>query len=104
MNFTELKNIKIEKDEFKAKLEEFKKDMAQKNTVQQSTGTLQNLLSVFKNSRAKSTSIAATRKCAKVSQTEISARRNRKNKFAKDSRRRGSKETGGRKCGTGGTG
>lgn len=100
MNFTELKNIKIEKDEFKAKLEEFKKDMAQKDTVQQSTGTLPNLLSLFKNSRAKSTSIAATRKCAKVGKTEISARRNRKNKFAKYSCRRGNKKTGGGKCGT----
>jgi hypothetical protein len=48
MNFTELKNIKIEKEEFKAKLEEFKKDMAQKDTVQQSTGTLPNLLSILK--------------------------------------------------------
>ena len=48
MNFTELKNIKIEKDDFKAQLEEFKKDMAQKDSVQQSTGTLPNLLSLLK--------------------------------------------------------
>ena len=104
MNFTELKNIKIEKDDFKAQLEEFKKDMAQKDSVQQSTGTLPNLLSLFKNSRAKSTSIAKRRKCAKIIKTEISARRDRENKLAKDSCRRRNKETDGRKCGIGGTG